>query len=238
MTNSLWVTLLCFFTLQSHCISSYDQQYVSDTAFFLHPAVSLHFILWPAAGEWHYIFVFNMQSHCISSYDQQQVSDTAFLFFTMQSHWTSCHDQQRVSDTLPCSLIGPHPVTNSKWVTHYHAVLLDFIPWPTACEWHCFFSITMKSHCISSHDQQNVGDTAFFSLPCSLIAFHPMTNSKWVTLLFILYHPVSLMNNSMWVTLLLFLLPCILIAFHPMTNRKWVTLLFLYYHAVSLHFIS
>jgi len=77
ITNRLWVTLHClpcsliafipwptgskwhcivFFSMQSHCIFSHDQQYVSYTAFHLYHAVSLCFILWQIGSEWHCIF--------------------------------------------------------------------------------------------------------------------------------------------------------------------------------------
>ncbi len=97
----------------------------------------------------------------------------------------------------------------------------------------------------------------FFSLPCSLIAFHPMTNRKWVTLHFFLYHAVSLHSIPLvcewhfifslpcslilWPTVCgwhtaLFSLPCKLISFHPMANRQWGHCIFLF--TMQSHCIS
>ena len=60
-----------------------------------------------------------------------------------------------------------------------------FIPWPTVCGWCCFISLpgSLINH-VSSHDQQNVSDTALFACQAvSSIMFHPMPNRMWVTLL-------------------------------------------------------
>ena len=58
-TNRGWVTLHFSFARQSHCVSSHDQQGVSNTVFY---------------------YFFTKQPHCIqSSHDQQAVSGTAFL---------------------------------------------------------------------------------------------------------------------------------------------------------------
>ena len=189
MTNRQWVTVHLFFlTMQSLCISSHDQQAVSDTAFvFLYHAVSLHFIPWPTVCEWHCIcfslpcslisfhpmtnsmwvtldlFFFAMQSHCMTN--REWVTLHLFVF-TMHSHGISSHDQQLVSDTA--------------FVFIYHAVSLHVIPCPIGSEWHCIC----------------------FSLPSSLIALHSIpwpTGCEW--------HYIC------------FSLPCILITFHPMTNR-------------------
>ena len=141
--NSMWVTAHHFvFTIQSHCMSSHDQQYVSDTAFdFLYHAVSLHFIPWPTGSEWHCI-CFSLPCSLIAFHPMtKRMWVTLHLFFfTMQTHCISSHDQQPVSDT--------------GFVSLYHAVSLHFISRPTGCEWHYIC----------------------FSLPCILITFHPMTN--------------------------------------------------------------
>ena len=94
-------------------------------------------------------------------------------------------------------------MTHSLWVTLSllsHQSLL--IPWPTACEWHCFISFqgSLINH-VLSHNQQAVSDTALFLcithdlshdpqsvsdtvITSSSITSHPMTNSMWVTLLY------------------------------------------------------
>ena len=239
-----------FFSMQFDCISSHDQQGVSDVAFVFFTMQS-HYTPWPIGCGWQCIF-FTMQSHDVSSHEQQvvrhffslpcslicissddhwqQVSDHAFVFLTMQSHSISFYcDQQPVSDTesfsLPCHLIAFHPtVTKSMWVTLH----------------------------------------LLFSLPCSIIVFHPMTNSQWVTVhlsLFameshwhafyptasewqcicfsllcslIAFYPIT---NRMWVTVHFVSLLCSLIASYPMTNRMWATASVFLYCAVSLHFI-
>ena len=155
------------------------------------------------------------------------------------------------------------------------------IPWLKGSEWHCFISLpgSLISH-VSFYDQQQVSDTALFPgqatshqsclipwptgseytalFPCQAVwsvMFHPMTNSKWVTLL---YLPSSLINHvsshdqqqvsdttlfpCQVVTSIMShpmsieqavsdtaLFPCQAVSSimpHPMTNRKWVTLLY------------
>ena len=83
---------LFFFTMLSHCISSHDQQYVSDTAFVFH--------------------LFFIQSHCISSHDQQYVNCAAFVFLDHPASlhsipwpWTGS-EWHRISFSLPSSLIS------------------------------------------------------------------------------------------------------------------------------------
>ena len=130
-------------------------------------------------------------------------------------------------------------VTNSQWVTLLISLPGSLIitgclgiPWPTACEWHCFilclavyqsclilWPTVSEWHCfislpdslinhVSSHDhEQAVSDTALFLCqPISSITPHyPMTNREWVTLLLFLCQPVSSIIS------------------HPMANREWVT---------------
>ena len=255
-TASEWHCTFC--ERQSHCIFSYDQQYVSDIAHFvkgsliasfpmtnslwvtlhiLWKAVSLHLFLWPTASEWHYTFC-ERQSHCIFSYDQQGVSDIAHF--------------------VKGSLIASCPMTNSLWVTLHilwKAVSLHLFLWPTASEWHCKFC-ERQSHCIFSYDQQLVSDIAHF-VKGSLIASFPMTHSEWVTL-HILWKAVSLHlllwpTGSEWhcsscerqshcifcydqqqVSDIAHFVKGSLIASVPMTNRESVTLHILW-KAVSLH---
>ena len=199
MTNRKWVTLLDFFARLSHesyfipwptvCewhylislpgslinrVSSHDEQYVSDTVWFLCQAVSsimFHsmtkrewvtllyffarqshqscFISWPTGSEW----------HCFISLPGSLISHVLF------------HDQQHVSDTASflcqaVSWIMSHSMTNREWVTLLHFFArqsheLCLIPWPTGSEWHCFTSLLGS------------------------LIFHPMTHREWVTLLHI-----------------------------------------------------
>jgi hypothetical protein len=89
MTNSWWVILNVF--LYNALVSSHDQQGVSDTAFMLCHAVSLHVIPWPTASEWHSMLHFTKQSHGISSHDHWTACEWHYFSFdTMQ---ISSHDQ-------------------------------------------------------------------------------------------------------------------------------------------------
>ena len=126
---------------------------------------------------------------------------------------------------------------------------LHLIPWPTASEHLPCYSVML-----SLHGQQLVIDIFFSSSMQSYLAPHPMTNSMWVTLPFVL--PYSslmtspLITNSLWVTLPF--LPGHLITFminsmwvvrpflqlppsHPMSNREWVTPPLLQIHHISSH---
>ena len=171
MTNRMWVTLL-YCSLINH-FSSHDQQDVSDT-----PLLQSHWsclIPWPTGSKWHcLIAVSSIVSHPMTN-----------------SMWvTLLHD---------CSLMS-HAVPNSEWVTLLYCSLINHVssrdqqdvsdtallqsrqsclmPWPTACEWHCFIAVSsIMSHpmtnshmwvtllyCslinhVSSHDQQRVSDT-------------------------------------------------------------------------------
>ena len=285
LTNSLWVILHLFFlTIQSHCISSHDQQYVSDTAF--------GFFFWPSSliashpmtnREWVtlYLFFLTIQSHCgISSHDQQYVSDTAFVFLYYPVSlwhfipWPTGSELHCICFSWSLSLIAFHPTTKRLWVIphfmFYHVSQLHFIPWPTGSEWHCIcfswpssliashpmtnslwvtlhlFLLTIQSHCgISSHDQQNVSDTAFVFLD-HLVSLHLIpwpTGSEWHCICFswpssltVAFHP---MTNSMWVTLHLFFLTIQShcgISSHDQQGVSYTAFVFLD-HSVSLHFI-
>ena len=152
-------------------------------------------------------------------------------------------------------LIQPWP-TESEW----HCLTVSFeclIPWPTGCEWHCCIPLpySLINH-VSSHDQQGVSDTALFLCQTvSSIMFHPMANSKWVTLLYFFARqshqsclipsptgcelhcfsplPGSLINHvsshhkQLVSDIAWFLYEMVSsIISHPMTNRMWVTLLY------------
>ena len=165
------------------------------------------------------------------------------LTFTsvMQSYHISSHGQQHVSDTDINSYVV-------LWLSWY--LTIDSV-WVTLA-----FISAMQSHHISSHDQQRVSDTDIncslmtlitWPIACvwhwhlflySLIISHPMTNSVWVTLLFISAmqsHLISTHDQGCEWHWHLFL-PCSLITFHPMTNSWWVTLSFIC--AMQAHYIS
>ena len=66
---------------------------------------------------------------------------------------------------------------------------MSLIPWPTGSKWHCFipFSGSLINHVSTYHDQQEVSDTVLFLFQAfPSVMSHPMTNSKWVTLLYFL----------------------------------------------------
>ena len=224
-TASKWNCTFCERQSQSHCISSYDQQRVSDIAHFVKGSLIVSF-----------------------SYDQKRVSDIAYF---RQSHCIFSYDQQLVSDItyfVKGNLIAYFPMTNSQWVTLHvlcKAVLLHLFLWPTESEWHCTFS-ERQSHCIFSYNQQQVSDIAHF-VKGSLIAYFPMTNSEWV-ILHILWKAVSL-HLFLWPTAcewhctfcerqshcifsydqqevsdIAHFVKGSLIASFPMTNSMWVTL--------------
>ena len=194
MTNRLWVTLLYFFA--RHCHQSC-------------------LIPWSTGCEWYcFISLPGTLINPVSSNDQQQVSDTALFlcqalssimshpvtnrewvmllyFFARQSHqclisWPT-ESEWHCFISSPSSLMS-HPMTNSEWVTiagHSHQSCL--IPWPTACEWLPFISLpgTLISN-VLSNDLQVVSDIALFLCqPLSSIMLCPMTNRKWVTLLYL-----------------------------------------------------
>ena len=106
-----------------------------------------------------------------------------FFFFTMQPHCISFHGQQGVSGTgfvfftMQSHCISSHDqqvVSDTTFVFLYCVVSLHFIPWPTGGEWQCIC----------------------FSLPCSLMIFHPMTNSLWVTVYLVLFTMQSHCTSS------------------------------------------
>ena len=199
LTNRMWVTDTTCFSMQSHVVTSHDQQQVSDTAFvFLCNRV----ITWPpTASEW--------------------------LFSCLAKSLCPSHDQQQASDTTSLSVSSSHPMTNREWVAFLYLAKLSclshdqkfvsanntflnslqavsscLIPWSKGSECHCFFLFQIVSHVsscdqkpvsapafyffryshhVSSHDQKGVSATAsLFS--DSLIMSHPVANSGWVTL--------------------------------------------------------
>ena len=201
ITNRQWVTVhSLFFTMQSHCIASYDQQGVSDSSFVYVCHAVYHVVPHPMTKStimWVtlHLFFFTMQSHCISSHGQQQVSDSVLVLLchAISLHsipWPIGCEWQCISFSLPCNLIGFHPMTNRLWVIPhficYHMVWLEFIPWPTGCGWQWIFSLPCNligSIC----DQQQVSDSAFIFFTtwshCILSTesqqYHSFPNAQW-----------------------------------------------------------
>ena len=167
MTNSMWVTLLYCSARQSH--QSCDQQRVSGTALLICQAVSLIMSHPITNRKWVTDLLYFITRQSNQSFLTHPMTNREWVpllyFFAKQSHqpclipWaTVCewhsfislpvpsNSQQEVSGTTlfhcqAASLIVPHALTNSLWVTLLH-----------------FFSLI--NHV--SYDQQSVCDTAFF----------------------------------------------------------------------------
>ena len=227
MTNSLWATWT--FISAMSLITSYpmiNSVWVTLTLISAMNLITSH----PMTNSvWVTLtFISAMHSHHISPHDQQHVSDTdidiCHIVSSDLTPWpTGCEWY-----IMPCSLIRSHPMSNSMWVilTIIYAMQSHqwLTPWPTACEWHDhWFMLLVQSHHVSPHDQQIVSDTDIYAMPCCfIITSHPMTNSLWVTLTFMLCHAG-------------------LITSHPMTNSNlYVCISFLVYHskAISSHLIN
>ena len=190
-------------TMQSHYISCHDQQKVGDAALFLYwtmtvshneqavsntffcNAISSHLILWPWVGcEWKCPFS-AIQLNLITSHSMTNRMWVTLLSFLCQHLILWLQFVSDITHYSP-SAISLHPIQwpiGREW--HFpvclEAVWLYLVSWPTACEWYYPF---------------------FYY---ALIAWHPMTNSLWVTLLY--YHcPFYRVVSS-----------------HPMINREWVT---------------
>ena len=214
MTNRMWVTLL-YCSLINH-FSSHDQQDVSDT-----PLLQSHqscLIPWPTGSKWHCLIpVTSIVSHPMTN-----------------SMWvTLLHN---------CSLMS-HAVPNSEWVTLLYCSLINHVssrdqqdvsdtallqscqsclmPWPTACEWHCFIAVSS----IMSHPMTNRQWVTL--LYCSLMMSHTMTISMWVTLPYCsLINHVSSHDQQPYVSDSHCIIAVSSIMSHPMTNRQWVRLLY------------
>ena len=173
---------------QSHHIFLYDQQQVSDIAYFvkgslitsclmtnsewvtlhiLRKAVSWHLFLWPTGCEWHCTFC-ERWSHQIFFYGQQKVSDIAHF--------------------VEGSLITSFPLPNSLWVTLHilrKVVSSHVFLWPTGSEWHCTFC-EWQSYCIFSYDQQFVSTVAksftfILNTPQFMNVWHIVTSYLYIS---------------------------------------------------------
>ena len=178
---------------------------------------------WSTGSEWHCDYFISLPDSLInhvSSHDQQLVSGTALF---------------------PCqavSSIMSHPMTNRKWVTLLYFLAREshqscLITWPTVCEWHFFISLqgSLINH-VSSHDQQDVSDTATFR--CQVVS-SIMSHREWVTLLYFYAsqsHQLCLIpwptasELHCFISLPGSLISCVTCVSHLMTNRRWVTALF------------
>ena len=174
------------------------------------PASSSYLIPWPTGSELHSLSF----SHEVSMHDHQIVSDSAPFFPGIRdSLMPWC---QRVSNSaffLLSSLI-PWLLTDGKWHCYFDLggdlitttiSLWGKLPFFQAVIWHTVYSWQLGSewHCPFVYQ--------------ALITLHPMITSLSVTFLFILLgcfitHP---MTNSKWVTLLL----CSSRLYCDMTNR-------------------
>ena len=194
---------------------------------FLDYVVLFHFILWPTGSEWHWI---------------------CFLDHPVTLHfipWPIVCEWHWIYFSRPCGLIAFHPwPTGGEWHCIYFLDHVHFIPWPIGCEWHC---ICFLDHVVSFHFNPwwiaCEWHCICFSWPCSLIAFHPMTNRLWVILAhFIFYHAhcISSHDQQDVSDTAIYSLPCSLIAFHPWpTASKWLYIsIFFLYCVVSLHSID
>ena len=90
------------------------------------------------------------------------------------------------------SSIMSHLMTNSMWVRLLYLFARQshqscLIPQPIASEWDCLIYLpdSLINH-VSSHGQQYVSETPLFiGQTLSSIMSYPMTNSKWVRLLYL-----------------------------------------------------
>ena len=114
-----------------HCISSHDQQGVSDTAFVPLNAVSFNFIPQPTESEWHWIF----SSHIVTLH---------LIFGLAESGWHCILFS-------PYSYIAFHPMTNRKWVTLNYF----FVTMQSHSVTQLVREIFLKYHLITSHNVAN-----------------------------------------------------------------------------------
>ena len=161
------------FTMQPHCISSHDQQEVSDTSFLS----LLHFISWPTVCEGHYLFYLLCSLITFHPMTNRKCVIHSFLYHAMSLYfihsmanreWVTLHFSFTIqSDPF-------HPMMNRKWVSlhvfftiesncfsnrkwvalHFFSSWCSLTLLQIACEWYCiwFFS-WLPSHHISQYDQ-------------------------------------------------------------------------------------
>ena len=163
-------------------------------------------IIWLIGSEWHCIVSLpgSLRSTSHPTTNSKWVS--LLYFFARQFHqllcliiWLIGSEFRHCCIPLPC--IISHHMTNREWVTlHY------------------FFAGQSDPHHVSSHDQQQVSDTALFpSQAISSLMSHPMTNSMWVTLLYFFAHYLTISWSQV-----VSRIPSNFMASHPVMNSQWV----------------
>ena len=232
--NRMWVTLPFLSTMQasSHLIPSWPTVCeFQDTALF---SAMQQLIPW-TNSQWVIVLFFCHASHPITNrwwlpfllpctlITSHPITNsmwvTLSLFYAIQSHhilmtnrgWVTLlflsansygQLQVLVSDT---TIFLPSTSNDKQRVSDTTLIFCHALSWPTsACEWHC--------PC---------------SLSCTLIIYHPMSNSMWVTLPFSAYILITSVMNSKWVTMHLYSVTHSHHITHLMTNNSmWVMLAF------------
>ena len=243
-TESEWHCFISLPGILINHVSSHDEQYVSDTALFLcqeisaimaHPMTNrkwvtlLYFFASHSYKSWLIPWPTGSKRQCFISLPDTPINDVSWPIGCEWHCFILCQ---------VLSSVMPHPMTNRKWVTmiyffarHSHQSCL--ITWSTGSEWHCIISllVTLINHA-SSYNQQHVSDTALFLCQAlsSIISWHPLTNSMWVTLHYFFARHSHWSCFMLWPTASEWhcFIACSLIMSHSMTNRKWVTLLNLF----------
>ena len=177
-----------FISLPGSCInhvSSGNQQYVSNTAWFLCHAVSSTMSHPMTNREWVTLLYFlARQSHQSCLIWWPTVCEWLY-FFAMQSH-QSCLIPWPTGSEWCCFISLPgSPISHmthissydhSQWVTLLFFFAQYFtIPWPTDCKPYEVCQQAVHSSCVSFYDQQSVSNK-----PSLLVIFFHMTNSLWV----------------------------------------------------------
>jgi len=173
------------------------------TLHILWKAVSSDLFLWPTACEWHCIICERQSHHICSMTDSLWV--ILNILWKAVSHFSN-HLAQSVSDIEHFEKnISSYYEQEVGDLAHFvKGNLIRSFQWPTVCEWHCTFCERQShqifsydqqlvsniqcifcerhSHQIFYYDQQRVSDIAQ-PVKNSLIRSFPMTNSKWVNIL-------------------------------------------------------
>ena len=188
MMNSQWVTMHFCERHDSHHIFSYEQQGVSDIAYFVKSSLitSVSYDEQPVSDITHFVKGVLIASLPMTNREWVTLYMSLTISFPMTNRmWVTSH--------ILWKAVSSHlfPMMNRQWVT-LHILWKVFskhlLLWSTGCEWHCTFCERLSHH-IFSCEQQGVGDIACF-VKGSLITSFPMTNSKWV-ILHILWKAIS-----------------------------------------------
>ena len=200
MTNSLWVTLHNLWkAVLSHLF--YNQQQVSDIV----KNSLITSVLMTNGREWVTLHICERPSHHIFSYDQQRVSDMKHFVegtHMTNSEWATLHICEGQSHDIFCyhwQVVGDIKFCQKQ--SHHIILCISH----TGSEWY-YKSCERESHHIFCY-QQFVSDITILWQEICLTTSFPITNRKWMTLP-ILWKAVYLINhffsmtNSKWVTLL------------------------------------